>query len=328
VDGVAEEVLHGIARLDRLVPNAASSHSTGNFICSSPSRNAAGRRGGGAPHTVGGSVCGTLPHPADGFKDHSCLLRSQADLLYWRGGYIRGPSHLAILRLIACPDTFVKALRAILVLAAVFVVAPLQAQTQTAPDESRFGLLAGMNSATLRGSADVDDAGRLTGFVIGVYAIRPLGGLSFRPELLYSNKGAEWSLNEFGESGKLALKLAYLEVPLLLQYNASPSSGLRPHLYAGPAFGYQVGCRFGFSSSGVSASVDCENEDLGDEDFGIERKKFEISAMAGAGLGFGVGRQHATVGLRYQHGFTDVYSDGKAQNRVFSIYGSLEFGRR
>jgi hypothetical protein len=216
-----------------------------------------------------------------------------------------------------------KALRAILVLAAIFVVAPLQAQTQTAPDESRFGLLAGMNSATLRGSADVDEAGRLTGFVIGVYAIRPLGGLSFRPELLYSNKGAEESFNEFGESGKLALKLAYLEVPLLLQYSASPSSGLRPHLYAGPAFGYQVGCRVGFSSSGVSASVDCEDEDLE-----MERKKFEISAMAGAGLGFGVGRQHATVGLRYQHGFTDVSSDGKAQNRVFSIYGSLEFGRR
>jgi hypothetical protein len=214
-----------------------------------------------------------------------------------------------------------KALRAILTLAAITVVAPLEAQAQAAPGESRFGLLAGLNSATLRGSEDVDEAGRLTSFVIGVYAIQPLGGLSFRPELLYSNKGAEDSFSEDGESAKLALKLAYLEVPLLLQYDAVTSGGLRPHLYAGPTFGYQVGCSASFRSSGFSASADCDDAEL-------ETKKFEISGMVGAGLGFGVGGRQATVGLRYQHGFTDISSDSKVQNRVFSIYGSIEFGRR
>jgi len=51
-------------------------------------------------------------------------------------------------------------------------------------------------------------------------------------------------------------------------------------------------------------------------------------ALVGAGIGFPLGGIGATIGARYQHGFSDIAKDATVKNRVFSIYGSIEFGKR
>ncbi len=204
-------------------------------------------------------------------------------------------------------------------LLSILASAPMGAQTAAGP--LRIGLLAGFNSATVGGS-DVDDADRRTGFIGGVYLVKPFGAtIAFRPELLYSQKGAEQSFEEEGVSGKGKFKLAYLEVPLLLQLESATSGGLRPHAYAGPSIGVQVSCNIEASGGGVSLNSSCDDAD-------VDTKSLEFAGVVGAGLGFPVSGASLTVGARFQYGFTDISNDGKAQNRVLSFYGSLEFGRK
>jgi hypothetical protein len=194
---------------------------------------------------------------------------------------------------------------------------PLAAQS-TAP--ARIGILAGANSATIGGS-DADGADRRTGFVAGVYLVKPIAaGISLRPELLYSQKGAKTTIVDEDVSAKAELKLSYVDVPVLLQFEPSSASAVRPHVYVGPSFGIKADCKLAASGGGLSASVDC------DQDFDL--KSFDLGGVVGAGIGLPLGGVGATIGARYQHGFTDIAKDATVKNRVFSVYASVEFGKR
>ncbi|HZF64558.1 MAG TPA: porin family protein, partial [Chitinophagaceae bacterium] len=83
-----------------------------------------------------------------------------------------------------------------------------------------FGVKGGLNLANLTVTGDDEDADfkMKPGFHLGVFANVPLGGtLSFQPELLYSAEGAKMDILD----EDVKFNLSYLNVPLLLQYNAS-----------------------------------------------------------------------------------------------------------
>jgi hypothetical protein len=221
------------------------------------------------------------------------------------------------------------------VLALAAAALPLGAQTSTAGSAAagpRLGILAGANLATIGGD-EVEGADRRVGFVGGIYARLPLGttgALSLRPELLYSQKGAKGAFGDDEDiGGSASLRLTYVDVPILLQLDVAPSgaSSVRPHLYAGPAFGLRTGCTLSGSAGGISVSVDCEQAAEGED---VEFKRFELSGIVGAGLGFGVAGRAVTVGARYQHGFSDIVDGSGIRNRVLALYGSIElpFSRR
>lgn len=176
----------------------------------------------------------------------------------------------------------------------------------------RFGLLGGVSFATLSGD-DVDDASSTTTFFGGGFAeIGLSGNLAFRPELLYSRKGAE------DETDVLELKVDYIEVPLLLQLRVPPTSesrwALSPHFYVGPAIAFKINCE------GSSGGFDADCDELFDE-----TKSVDFSGLAGAGLSFG----QLQVGLRYVYGFTKPFEDDgvsiEAKHRVFSAYLGWSF---
>lgn len=197
---------------------------------------------------------------------------------------------------------------------------PLVAQSPAA-GPLRVGILAGINSATVAGD-DTEDADRLTGLLAGVYLVKPISGaLAFRPELLYSQKGAETSFDDEDGAGKAKIKLTYIDVPVLLQFEGTGSSDVRPQLYAGPSFGFKTSCKLEGSGSGVSVSLDCDEAE-------IDVKSFDLGGVVGAGLTFPVGDLRAAVGARYQHGFTDLDADAVVKNRVLSFYVGLEFGKK
>ncbi|MDF1543990.1 MAG: porin family protein [bacterium] len=99
------------------------------------------------------------------------------------------------------------------------------------------GLKLGFGSSLM--TTDYEELKELFEFKIGfhggaflTYDLSP--SLSIQPELLFSVKGAtsggifqllNWSAN-------------YVEVPVLLKFNLSPISSLRPTIYAGPSFSY------------------------------------------------------------------------------------------
>jgi hypothetical protein len=226
----------------------------------------------------------------------------------------------------ATPATFssFKTLAALAILSASTLLAtPAVAQSRSTDAPLRIGILLGANSATLGGS-DAEDSRRRTALLGGVYLVRSLGDrFSLRPELLYSQKGAKGTMldDEGGSSTDVGFELSYIDVPVLLQLDLGTSGAARPHLYAGPSFGFKVDCSLTGSQGPVEVSLDCDDDEF-------ELESFDLGAVIGGGVRVGFGALQGTVGARYQHGLSNLTSDSKVQNRVISVYGSVEFGRR
>ncbi len=70
---------------------------------------------------------------------------------------------------------------------------PLSAQSSASGSTLRVGVMAGASSTTIAGK-DAEDADRRTGFLAGVYLVKPIAGsLSLRPELLFRRRGRRGS---------------------------------------------------------------------------------------------------------------------------------------
>lgn len=210
---------------------------------------------------------------------------------------------------------------------ALFLMAtPTYAQSgSTTRGPTRIGVLGGMNSATFSGETSDDKPDRRTGIVVGGYLVMPLNSnLSLRPELLYSQKGAKASNSDPDFSFEATLKLDYIDVPILLQYERRTSSGITPHVFVGPTFGIKASCKFTATLEGTEApsgSTQCDG-------FDIKPKSFDFGGLVGAGIGFPLGSVRGTIGARLQQGFAEVEADSNLKNRVLSFYGSVEFGNR
>ncbi|HZF64431.1 MAG TPA: porin family protein, partial [Chitinophagaceae bacterium] len=171
-----------------------------------------------------------------------------------------------------------------------------------------FGVKGGLNLASLTVTGDdVDDDFKMKpGFHLGVFANVPLGGtLSFQPELVYSAEGAK-----FEDIDDAKVNLSYLNVPLLIQYNAS-------------GFFAETGPQVGFLM-GAKAKADDEDEDIKDS-----FKSTNFSWAVGLGFktatGFG-------VGARYNLGLANIAEeatdDNKLKSNVIQISLFKTLGRR
>lgn len=197
-----------------------------------------------------------------------------------------------------------------------------------APTRPQFGALLGVSSTTI---TDTDFSGldgdvsaglntkRRMGFQIGAYLTQPLSGaLSVQPELHYIQKGAKLDFDvndpELDLNGSVTLKLSYVEVPVLLRYDAGQGSRLRPFVVAGPAFAYRVACTLGIESSEFSADQDCDAADdqsSGDDD---QFKKFDVGGIVGVGLQGQMGGRALSAQLRYSRGFVNIARDAGDQS--------------
>ena len=201
--------------------------------------------------------------------------------------------------------------------------AALPAQTVATRAPTRLGLLAGVNLATFGGD-DAEGADTRTGFVGGGYLSLGLTpGLSLRPELLYSMKGAKQSFDEDGVSGSVEARFDYLEVPILLAFDLPVAGSIQPQLYAGPTFAFRVSCEISGSGGGITISGDCEDfVEPGEEG----PRSFDAGALVGGALRFVLrGGSAFTVGARYTLGLTEIGEGADTKNRVLGIVASYEF---
>lgn len=178
--------------------------------------------------------------------------------------------------------------------------------------QGQIGAVVGATFSTLRG---VDGLDSRTGLIGGLSLVFPSAGpFAWQTGALFVSKGAEGEV-----SGPDGLKLNYLEVPLMLRLGLGSGSGVRPHVYAGPYFGFQIDCtveRF---------SGDCD-------DFpGISTNSVDIGGILGGGLDFSVGPLILTGGVRYGFGVSKVADfefgsvQESAKNGTFAIYTGLSF---
>ena len=144
------------------------------------------------------------------------------------------------------------------------------------------------------------DTKSLTAFTGGGFLRFPLGPVQLQPELMYITKGfkMEESDGEVDVEGKF--KLSYIEVPVLIVLPLTQGASFSPYVFGGPAFAFEAGCKIGFEGGGVSGDVDC------DEGGELDRKKFDVGAMFGAGFGIPAGPGSVLVEGRYNFGLMNI----------------------
>ena len=166
-----------------------------------------------------------------------------------------------------------------------------------------FSVRAGVNAATLTPQLYRDGTGR-TGAAVSVYATVPLrGGLSVRPEVLFSSEGVRLRPSTYtytledGTTGEIAdeggaLKAEYVGLGAFLAFEA-PAAGLSLGAYAGPTLTAKVRERDVDRFDGRTTESSSNLLDFG--------------AVAAAG---GVTARRGRVGLdvRYALSFNDVVS--------------------
>jgi hypothetical protein len=186
--------------------------------------------------------------------------------------------------------------------------------TVNAQSPVSFGLKGGINISNFSGS-DFDYDAR-TGVMVGAVAAISLPALPIGIEtgLFYTQKGAEAS--EDGITG--ALKVDYIEVPLLAKINLGPPGPIQPHLMVGPYLGFNVNAEAEISGDGGSLSGDISDE----------TKSTEFGGIAGLGIDFNLGLTKLNAQLRYSYGFSSVFEtdfDDGEKNAALSIAVGIMF---
>ncbi|WP_330745917.1 porin family protein [Chryseobacterium sp. CP-77] len=159
-------------------------------------------------------------------------------------------------------------------------------------DGPRFGVKAGGNLSSFTGS----DSKSKIGFYAGAFVNIPLSdAFSIQPEVVYSQQGAK--AKDDYEMATYTVKnmqqtLVYINVPVMVQYNATPEF----YLEAGPEFGLLVNAQAKGDING--STYKANNKDT--------MKTFNFGAGIGLGYRF---IPNLGVSVRYIAGLTKILKD-------------------
>jgi hypothetical protein len=215
-------------------------------------------------------------------------------------------------RQIACTCTIVSLFAAV-------GARPVQAQKSMV----QFGLEGGVTLANNVGADAAGSSGRTSGFGGGTVIVQRAGSpLGFQTGLLLVGKGSK--IDSDGIAG--AIRLRYLEVPLLLRYvPVTSQSGVSAAITAGVTVGARVSCNVQGRADGISVSANCASNEL--QDF-VQVRRAEVGLAVGGELVFPVGNRLALAPMvRYTRGVTSV-SSGSSNDRVYNGVVHLGIGLR
>jgi hypothetical protein len=169
------------------------------------------------------------------------------------------------------------------------------------------------------GSRVTIDAGYRTTWCFGGYVEVPLSPrFSFQGEALFSRKGARRGDSDPAVNYKVAaVKMYYLEFPLLLRLNLRRWPKVMPFIIAGPQVSLKTDGEMEVVISGQTFYE--EIEDLESTDFGI---------IVGGGAEFPYEKFNLGLEFRYDHGLKTIYKpndDADVRTRTFSFVASAGF---
>ncbi|MDQ0476377.1 MULTISPECIES: porin family protein [Chryseobacterium] len=182
----------------------------------------------------------------------------------------------------------------------------------------QFGIKAGMNVSSLSTEEGLSDQGSKIGFNAGVFMNAPLAeNFSIQPELLYSQMGEKYNQTISGTTYARSKHLDYVTLPVMFQYNATPSF----YLEAGPEFGLLVSAKNKFTNESANTTIG-ESANYKDD-----LNAFNFGVGLGAGYYF-----TPNVGLtaRYVAGVTDIAKErpsgsSAVRNNVFQVGLAYKF---
>ena len=167
--------------------------------------------------------------------------------------------------------------------------------------QARFGVISGLSRATFTGGGAQGITWRTTLMVGGMADIGLGEAFAVRSELHFATKGPRARV---GETADAALKLSYLQLPVLVQLLTEPGILLSPRLYAGVSLGVLLRCR--------RKDLTCS------DDPGLDIRSFDYALLVGGEIEvFGAG-----LGVRYEAGLGSVTARApglEIQNGVLSF---------
>ena len=205
-----------------------------------------------------------------------------------------------------------------------------------ASSSTSFGALIGTNFSTI---SEADKATRTVvgaafdkkkrvGLNAGVFLNIPLAGaVSLQPEAHYSQQGVTYKSNLSATAPTASLKIDYVEVPVLLRIDVGPkASAIHPILFGGASGAFRISCNVSSTSGSTSLTRACSENTTSTSTDPV--KKYDVSAIAGAGLAVNaLGRAYALT-LRYTQGLSNISTDNSGstpKNATFSILLGLGF---
>lgn len=197
---------------------------------------------------------------------------------------------------------------------ALFLLLMITYSTAFAQIKSRY--VFGINLSTLQLESDnvTKDPNMVPGIHFGkIFEIPVLGVFHFEPGILFSSKGADYSI----DSADISLSPIYLEVPVNFSLNFG-SGHTKIVLFGGPYIGLGVG--------GIKLET---GQALKDLKFGSGEGKDLTSFDFGFSFGLGVRIKKFMISAQYESGLTDISPEiiGECimKNRVIGVTVSSTF---
>jgi hypothetical protein len=166
--------------------------------------------------------------------------------------------------------------------------------------------------ATAVGETGLDTSSRAVLAIGGFVALPVATQLDIQPELFYTQKGLRFVGSEAFE-GDNTVKLAYIELPVLVVYRFAADRTRTGYVLAGPAFAFNT-----------SAKVD---GDAGEVDVDDDVRGTEVSLIFGGGYSFGrlLAEARWTEGLTALNEQNQFVLEQDVRNRAFTILFGVRF---
>jgi outer membrane immunogenic protein len=169
-------------------------------------------------------------------------------------------------------------------------------------DGARFGIVAGVNGASLYDDARADDKKSRIGYTAGVFGQFPMlkGRLSLRPELRFSAKGATF---DFQSTTRPEIKLSYVELPVSLQWHIFGFLNVHAGMYASLLANSEGKLK---DANGNTISFDFDKSDYSNVDYGYQ---------VGGGLDLG----NLGIHLQVSRGLKEVAGNASIQDYLGNL---------
>lgn len=164
-------------------------------------------------------------------------------------------------------------------------------------DGARFGLVGGVNGASLYDDARAADKKARIGYTLGAFGQFPLGKgrFSIRPELLFAAKGSTFN---FQDSTRPEIKLSYVELPISLQWHLFGFFNIHAGVYAALLADSQGKIK---DANGNPISFNFDKSNYSNVDYGYQ-------------LGTGLDLGNLGIHLRVMRGLKGVAKDSSLQD--------------
>ncbi len=178
------------------------------------------------------------------------------------------------------------------------------------------GIKGGLGFANLYGDDIHNGASSKAAICGGVFVnFSLLGLIEIQPELLYTQKRVEYDNDPFTGMGievPYQVKLNYIEIPILGKVMMLVPGVVKPNLFAGPYFAYNLTAKGNF-----------DTEDAQDLEF---IKGTDFGMVVGLGVDVNLLVTKVTLDGRYTRGLTSIHEDGDdIKNSAFSAMLGLSF---